>query len=75
LLDLLRHQVVEILHPKEAMKEALKVLSLQLWCASGALKNRHKENNNEAIKETWQISSHEFEGTNGSLFYGWFRKV
>jgi hypothetical protein len=57
------------------MKEALKVLSLQLWSASGALKKRHKENSDESIKETWQISTHEFEATGGALFHGWFRKV
>ncbi len=57
------------------MKEALKVLSLQLWSASGALKKRHKENSLQAIKETWEISTHEFEATDGILFYGWFRRV
>ena len=57
------------------MTEALKVVSLQLWSASGALKMRHKENNHEAIKETWEISTHEFEATNGALFHGWFQKV
>ncbi len=57
------------------MKEALKVLSSQLWSASGALKNRHKDNSHDTIKETWHISSHEFEGTNGALFHGWFQQV
>jgi hypothetical protein len=68
-------QASEILHPKEAMHEALKVLSSQLWAASGALRIRNKDVYNETIKETWHISSHEFEETNGAIFYGWFRKV
>ncbi len=66
---------MEILHTKDAMKEALKVMSLQLWTASGVLQKRHKENRHETIKETWQISTHEFEAADGALFYGWFRKV
>ncbi len=53
----------------------MKVLSLQLWSDSGELKKRHKENNQEEIKETWQIFIHEFEATNGALFYGWFQQV
>jgi hypothetical protein len=62
---------VEILQPRDAMQEAFKVLSAQLWSQNGTLKQRLKSNPGEA----WHVGTHEFEGTQGALFYGWFRKV
>ena len=64
-------QVSEILHPRDAMKEALKVLSSQLWSQQGTLRQRLNSNPGEA----WHVGTHEFEATQGALFHGWFRKV
>ena len=70
-IELCLEQVAEILDPRDAMKEALKVLSAQLWSKNGALSQRLTTHPGEA----WHTGTHEFEATQGCLFHGWFRKV